>query len=61
MSKTFLLIGAIIFAVYLYLMFTNIYIAHKKQREDHYPNLSKDDIFNAYKNQKNKASDKSDN
>ncbi|WP_157957322.1 hypothetical protein [Winogradskyella tangerina] len=48
MSKAFLFIGAIIFAIYLYLMFYNIYKAHRKQKKNHYPDLSKDEIFEEY-------------
>jgi len=59
MNKGFLFIGAIIFAIYLYLMFTNIYLAHKKQKENHYPNLTKKEIFDAYEKQDNDDSKKS--
>jgi glycerol uptake facilitator-like aquaporin len=48
MNKGFLFIGAIIFAFYLYFMFYNIYLAHKKQKDNHYPNLTEKEIFKAY-------------
>jgi hypothetical protein len=49
MSKGFLFIGGIIFAAYLYFMFYNIYLAHKKQKQNHYPNLTKKEIHEEYK------------
>lgn len=48
MNLGFLLIGAIIFSIYLYFLFLNIYLANKKQKEENYPNLSEDDILEAY-------------
>lgn len=62
MNKGFLFIGGIIFAVYLYFTFWNIFQSHKKQKENNYPNLSQKDIFDAYEKAnrdrtKNDASD----
>lgn len=48
MSKGFLLIGAIIFAIYIYFTFYNIFHSHKKQRENHYPDLTNKEIFEEY-------------
>ncbi|MFD1063717.1 hypothetical protein ACFQ1Q_10715 [Winogradskyella litorisediminis] len=48
MSKGFLLIGAIIFAIYIYFTFWNINNSHKKQKENHYPNLTEEEIFDEY-------------
>ena len=48
MNPGFLIIGAIIFSIYLYFMFSNIYLANKKQKEENYPNLSDEDILEAY-------------
>jgi phosphotransferase system glucose/maltose/N-acetylglucosamine-specific IIC component len=39
MSITFFIIGAIIFAIYLFLMLWNIVDSNKKQREENYPNI----------------------
>ncbi len=50
MNKGFLLVGSIIFAVYIYLTFWNIYQSHKKQKENHYPNLTKKEIIETYEN-----------
>ncbi|WP_178989177.1 hypothetical protein [Winogradskyella schleiferi] len=43
-----LFIGGIIFAVYLGLMFYNIYVAHNEQKKNNYPNLTKREIFESY-------------
>ncbi|WP_197052671.1 hypothetical protein [Psychroserpens sp. Hel_I_66] len=48
MNKGFLIIGGIIFAVYIYLTFWNIYISHKTQKKNNYPELEKKEIFEAY-------------
>jgi hypothetical protein len=53
MNKSFLIIGGIIFAVYIYLTFLNIFYSHKKQKENNYPNLTKKDIADSYSNVKN--------
>lgn len=53
MNKSFLIIGGIIFAVYIYLTFLNIFYSHKKQKENNYPNLTKKDIVDSYVNIKN--------
>jgi hypothetical protein len=58
MNKGFLLVGGIIFAVYLYFTFWNIFQSHKKQKENNYPNLEKEDIFEAY-NKANKTDENS--
>ena len=39
MSIGFFIIGGVIFAVYLYLMFWNIVYSSKKQRQENYPNV----------------------
>ena len=57
MNKSFLIIGGIIFAVYIYLTFFNIFYSHKKQKENNYPNLTKKDINDSYVNVKNDQSD----
>jgi hypothetical protein len=49
MNKGFLFIGGTIFAVYLYFTFWNIFQSHKKQKENNYPNLDEEEIFEAYK------------
>jgi hypothetical protein len=58
MNKGFLLVGGIIFAVYIYFTFWNIFQSHKKQKENHYPNLKEKDIFEAY-NEANKKDENS--
>jgi len=45
MSPGFLVVGGIIFAVYIYFTFWNIYYGHKKQKEENYPELDKTDII----------------
>jgi hypothetical protein len=39
MNLKFLIIGAIIFAIYLALMIWNILYSSKKQQEENYPNI----------------------
>lgn len=39
MSVSFFIVGAIIFSIYLFLMFYNIIFSNKKQREENYPNI----------------------
>jgi len=51
MNKGFIFIGGIIFAVYIYLTFWNIFYSHKKQKENHYPNLKKKEIIDSYVNE----------
>lgn len=41
MNIQFLLVGGIIFAIYVGLTFWNIFYSHRKQREENYPNLGK--------------------
>jgi hypothetical protein len=48
MNKSFLFFGGIIFAVYIYFTFWNIFQSHKKQKENHYPDLTKSEIFDEY-------------
>ena len=48
MNKGFLFIGAIIFSIYIYFTFWNIFQSHKKQKENQYPNLTKKEIFEEY-------------
>lgn len=40
MSLGFFIVGAIIFAVYVYLMIWSIFYHNKKQQEENYPNLT---------------------
>lgn len=49
MNKGFYLVGGIIFAIYIYFTFWNIFQSHKKQKENNYPNLTKKEIFDEYK------------
>lgn len=45
MSISFFIVGAVIFLIYLFLMFWNIIYSNKKQREENYPNIdNKGDI-----------------
>ncbi len=39
MSITFFIVGAVIFSIYLFLMFWNITNSNKKQKEENYPNI----------------------
>jgi hypothetical protein len=48
MNKGFLIVGGIIFAIYIYFTFWNIFQSNKKQKEDHYPDLTKSEIFDEY-------------
>jgi len=41
MSIGFFIVGAIIFALYICLMFWNIVYSNKKQREENYPTIAK--------------------
>lgn len=49
MSIGFFVIGGIIFAVYIYFTFWNIFYGHKKQKEENYPELEKKEIFEEYR------------
>ena len=40
MSLTFFIVGAVIFAVYVYLMIWSIFYNNRKQQEENYPNLT---------------------
>ncbi|WP_198295255.1 MULTISPECIES: hypothetical protein [unclassified Winogradskyella] len=53
MNKGFLIIGGIIFAVYIYFTFWNIFNSHKKQKENHYPNLTEKEINESYEESNN--------
>lgn len=57
MNKGFLLIGAIIFSVYIYFTFYNIFYSHKKQKENHYPNLTEEEIYEEYNESSKNDSD----
>jgi len=48
MNIGFLLIGGIIFAVYIYFTFWNIFKSQKEQKEESYPKLSKKQIIEEY-------------
>lgn len=39
MNISFLVIGGLIFAIYIFLTFYNIFYSNKKQKEENYPNL----------------------
>jgi hypothetical protein len=41
MSKGFFIIGAVIFALYMYFTIWNIFYSNKKQREENYPDIGK--------------------
>lgn len=43
MSITFFIVGAIIFAIYMFFTVWNIVYSSKKQREENYPNIDKKD------------------
>lgn len=47
MNIGFLIIGGIIFAIYVALTIWNIFYSSRKQREENYPNLKKDKVANA--------------
>jgi hypothetical protein len=47
MNRGFILIGGIIFAIYVALTFYNIFYSNRKQREENYPNLRKNKVANA--------------
>lgn len=57
MNKGFLLIGAIIFSIYIYFTFYNIFYSHKKQKENHYPNLTEEEIYEEYNESSKNDSD----
>ena len=40
MSTTMFIVGAVIFAAYLYFLIWNIFYSAKKQREENYPGLT---------------------
>ena len=40
MSISFFIVGAIIFSIYLFLMFWNIVYSNRKQREENYPGVA---------------------
>lgn len=41
MSKGFFIVGAVIFALYMYFTIWNIFYSNKKQREENYPDIGK--------------------
>ena len=47
MNIGFIIIGGIIFAIYVALTFWNIFYSNGKQREENYPNLKKNKVANA--------------
>lgn len=49
MSIGFFLIGGIIFSIYIGLTAWNIFYAHKKQKEENYPNIDKAKALKAYR------------
>ncbi|WP_296313313.1 hypothetical protein [Winogradskyella sp. UBA3174] len=48
MNIGFFIIGAMIFSVYIGLTFWNIFYSNRKQREENYPNLKKNEDVNIY-------------
>ena len=46
MSISFFIVGAVIFSIYLALMFWNIVYSNKKQSEENYPNIDKNGMPN---------------
>jgi phosphotransferase system glucose/maltose/N-acetylglucosamine-specific IIC component len=50
MSISFFIVGAVIFAIYLFLMFWNIVHSNKKQKEENYPNIDNKEILNQNNN-----------
>lgn len=50
MSIGFFIVGAVIFAIYLFLMFWNIFYSNKKQKEENYPNIDIKNISNKNNN-----------
>lgn len=47
MNIQFLIVGGVIFAVYVALTFWNIFYSNQKQREENYPNMEKNKVANA--------------
>ncbi len=45
MNISFFIVGGVIFAIYLFLMFWNIFYSNKKQKEENYPNIDNKEIF----------------
>ncbi len=50
MSISFFIVGGVIFAVYLFLMFWNIFYSNKKQKEENYPNIGSKEILDKNNN-----------
>ncbi len=46
MNIGFFIIGGIIFSIYIGLTFWNIFYSNRKQREENYPNLKKNEVAN---------------
>ena len=45
MSISFFIVGGVIFAIYLFFMFYNIFYSNKKQKEENYPNIDNKGIL----------------
>jgi hypothetical protein len=50
MSISFFIVGGVIFAIYLFLMFWSIVYSNKKQKEENYPNIDSKGMLNKNKN-----------
>ena len=50
MSISFFIVGALIFAIYLFLMFWNVIYSNKKQKEENYANIDNKEILNKNNN-----------
>ncbi len=50
MSISFFIVGGVIFAIYLFLMFWNIVYSNKKQKEKNYPNIDSKEVLNKNNN-----------
>jgi hypothetical protein len=50
MSISFFIVGGVIFAVYLFLMFWNIVYSNEKQKKENYPNVDNKGILNKNNN-----------
>ncbi len=50
MSVSFFIVGGVIFAIYLFLMFWNVINSNKKQKKENYPNIDHKEILNKNNN-----------
>lgn len=50
MSISFFIVGGVIFAIYLFLMFWNVVYSNKKQKEENYANINNKEILNKNSN-----------